>query len=452
MTTVAPWRSLPPSPPTDELDSEPLMPEAGSEADPAHEAPRDRRRRWPAVLMIIALILAGAIGRLTAGSDPAATAAPPATSTPSTSGSNESGANEPVADVATSLAPSVVAIEAANSQGSGVVVAPDGLVLTASHVVDGHEQVNVRFADGTTYDGRVVVDRPDLDLAVIRIDADDLDYAELSDDAVAVGQLAIAIGSPFGLDQTISSGVVSALDRTLTAPWGTLEGLIQTDAPINSGSSGGPLANRAGKVIGINVAIASRSGGNDGVGFAVPVDQIREILNDEGNGASVRPDRGRAGSNEFDGRDTFGNLGPFDPDFGLPRFGEFDSPFGTERIELPVFGWLPPGWSNSGSRSEMSLSGSDWSRLVRMWATGPEGRIELGTQSEEPAELADRAEANDGRLITVRGSDGWIWQDDERRTVAWVEGDDVVVTLRAPVSVSADDLQRIADEIDGDLT
>lgn len=182
--------------------------------------------------------------------------------------------SEPVADAAAAVAPAVVQIETPAGLGSGVIYDSSGLILTAAHVLQGaRDTVTVRLADGTTADGQVLGFDLATDVAVVQIEGrDDLPVAELAlGDPVQVGQLAVAVGSPFGLDQTVTAGVISAIDRAVPTEDGAVQ-MLQTDAPINSGNSGGPLADRAGRVIGINDAIRSTDGSNAGVGFAIPID------------------------------------------------------------------------------------------------------------------------------------------------------------------------------------
>lgn len=198
----------------------------------------------------------------------------------------EGDVDEPVAAVAEVLSPAVVQIETGSGLGSGVVFDEDGLVLTNAHVVGGSREVVVRFADGSSTEGAVLGADTSTDVAVVEIDADAvIGVAQLAlDTEVKVGQLAVAIGSPFGLEQTVTSGIISAVDR----PYPNSEvvvGMLQTDAPINSGNSGGALANRNGQVIGINTAIFSNSGDNSGIGFAIPIGvahaQAQKIINGE---------------------------------------------------------------------------------------------------------------------------------------------------------------------------
>src|SRR5688500_93096 len=167
------------------------------------------------------------------------------------------------------------------AQGSGFVYDDEGRVITNHHVVDGAETVKVRFSDGSTYDGTVVGSDPSTDLAVIDVDAPAsvLQALELADsDELEVGDGAIAIGSPFGLEQTVTAGIISALHRQITAPDDfAIDDVIQTDAAINHGNSGGPLLDFDGRVIGVNSQIESDSGGNVGIGFAVPSNTLEEI-------------------------------------------------------------------------------------------------------------------------------------------------------------------------------
>jgi putative serine protease PepD len=170
----------------------------------------------------------------------------------------------------------------AQGQGSGFVYDAEGHIVTNDHVVEGAEQVSVRFWDGSTYDATVVGTDPSTDLAVIKVDAPAsvLKPLELGDSTqLSVGEGVVALGSPFGLEGTATSGIVSALNREMTSPNGfTISNSIQTDAAINHGNSGGPLLNAAGQVIGVNTQIKSDSGGNDGIGFAVPSSTVAEIV------------------------------------------------------------------------------------------------------------------------------------------------------------------------------
>jgi putative serine protease PepD len=167
------------------------------------------------------------------------------------------------------------------AQGTGWVYDTAGHIVTNEHVVDGAESVSVMFWNGKTADARVVGTDPSTDLAVLAVDAPSSMLFPLSvgdSGDLQVGDSVVAIGSPFGLEETVTTGIVSALHREMTSPNNfSIDDSIQTDAAINHGNSGGPLLNAQGKVIGVNSQIASDSGGNDGVGFAIPSDTVRSI-------------------------------------------------------------------------------------------------------------------------------------------------------------------------------
>ena len=166
--------------------------------------------------------------------------------------------------------------------GSGFVLDTDGHIVTNNHVVENARRIMVTFADDTTAEAQVVGTDPDSDLAVIQVDvpASDLQPVELGDsDTLRVGQRAIAVGNPFGFEQTMTTGIVSALGRVIRQESGfSLPQLIQTDAAINPGNSGGPLLDSQGQVIGVNTLIFSESGSNSGVGFAVPVNAVKRVV------------------------------------------------------------------------------------------------------------------------------------------------------------------------------
>jgi S1-C subfamily serine protease len=166
--------------------------------------------------------------------------------------------------------------------GSGFVYDEEGHIVTNQHVVEGADTVSVRFSNGEIYEATVVGTDPSTDLAVLDVDAPAslLVPLELGDSSeLSVGDGVVAIGSPFGLEDTVTVGIVSALGRQMEAPNGfTINDSIQTDAAINHGNSGGPLLNMQGQVVGVSAQIASESGGNDGVGFAISSDTVESIL------------------------------------------------------------------------------------------------------------------------------------------------------------------------------
>ncbi len=289
------WRDLPPSPPgATDVTLTPLQVPSPLPASSAAGTNARRRGRGLAGLLVAGVIglLAWSTASNSAESPDVAGAslgtvapdAPAALSETATSSVAPEGlvslpfADEPVADVAEALLSSVVQIERNGGVGSGFIYDDAGHILTAAHVVGRASAVQVRLADGSIRRGTVLGTDPGQDVAIIAIDPAGLQAAPLAlgEDA-RVGQLAVAIGSPLGFQQTVTSGVVSALDRSLRLSGNVVGNLLQTDASINSGNSGGPLADRYGRIVGVNIAIATRSGGSDGLGFAVPIDIAVEI-------------------------------------------------------------------------------------------------------------------------------------------------------------------------------
>lgn len=168
--------------------------------------------------------------------------------------------------------------EPAANLGSGVIVSSEGYILTNQHVVDGADQIEVALADGRTATAKVIGSDPETDLAVLKINMTNLPTITLGrSDQSRVGDVVLAIGNPFGVGQTVTMGIISALGRNHLGI-NTFENFIQTDAPINPGNSGGALVDVNGNLLGINTAIYSRSGGSLGIGFAIPVSTARNVL------------------------------------------------------------------------------------------------------------------------------------------------------------------------------
>jgi serine protease Do len=172
--------------------------------------------------------------------------------------------------------------------GSGVLIDPDGLVVTNEHVVRDAEEIRVTLADGRELEGELIGADSAYDVAVIRVDGEELQSCPLGDsDDLVVGEWAIAIGNPFGFmlndtQPTVTAGVISAVGRDIraTAQGGIYKRMIQTDAAINPGNSGGPLVNGRGDVIGINTFIFTQSGGSEGIGFAIPINTVRRVVDE----------------------------------------------------------------------------------------------------------------------------------------------------------------------------
>ncbi|HTY02273.1 MAG TPA: trypsin-like peptidase domain-containing protein [Rhodocyclaceae bacterium] len=188
-----------------------------------------------------------------------------------------------VAAVADRVGPAVCLIEVRDrhrrGHGSGFAIAPDGLVLTNSHVVHGAIQVTARFPEGRVLSCRIIGEDPATDVALLRVEAGDVPYASLGrSGALRVGQIAVAIGNPLGFQTTVTAGVVSALGRALPSVSGRMiDDVIQTDVALNPGNSGGPLLDSRGEVIGVNTAIIP---GAQGICFAVAIDLVRVVIGD----------------------------------------------------------------------------------------------------------------------------------------------------------------------------
>lgn len=194
---------------------------------------------------------------------------------------------ESIAGVADTVLVSVVSISAGEGTGSGFVISPEGYIVTNNHVVrEADDEIQLAFSDGTAATAEIVGRSPSYDLAVLHVERDDLVPVVLGDSsAVTVGDPVLAIGSPLGLEGTVTSGIISALDRPVTAGERGETAFInalQTDAAINPGNSGGPLVDSAGRVIGVNSAIAtlgfSVNPGSIGLGFAIPIDQAKRTV------------------------------------------------------------------------------------------------------------------------------------------------------------------------------
>ena len=263
----------------------PRPPFAEPPAFPPPPPPRDRSR-WLAALgggtVSAVLVAAVLLGTGIAGDD----ANTPATATTPVSVSADDAKGELVRTVYAAASPSVVSVRTGEGSGTGFLVDGDGTIVTNAHVVGDNSQVQVRFTDdGKFHTARVLGVDASTDLAALKVDAGaasgvrPLKLADSED--VQVGDTALAIGYPLGLDRTATAGIVSGLERDIQAPNGfSIDKVIQTDAPINPGNSGGPLLNANGEVIGVNSQIATAGGGNGsvGIGFAVPANTVKQVL------------------------------------------------------------------------------------------------------------------------------------------------------------------------------
>jgi S1-C subfamily serine protease len=258
-----------------EMPAGPAQPTA-----PTPTPPRGRIPTWLVALLALVLVaLSSGVTYILATSDQAQDDRTVSEADPTAQAASPEivPGEEPVADVADLILPSVVQIQTESGVGSGVIYDSNGLILTAAHVVAGSDTVTVRFNDGEELEGTVVGGTSGADVAVVQVDRTGLPAADLAlDEELRVGQMAIAVGSPWGLQGTVTAGIISAVDQSVPSG-GTARSLIQTDAAINPGNSGGPLVDREGRVLGINVSIFSLSGANDGVGFAVPIDVAADI-------------------------------------------------------------------------------------------------------------------------------------------------------------------------------
>jgi putative serine protease PepD len=269
------------------------------------------RTRTATVIAAVALaagVTSGAAGYAAVSTDNSASMASTASQTPTASSSSRTtvgaiyeGANDSVVEITvtsqSSSSPSPFPFgdgqeqQTQQAQGSGFVYDSDGHIVTNEHVVQGATSVKVTFADGSTYKATVVGTDPSTDLAVLEVDAPSSKLHPLTlanSDDVAVGDGVVAIGSPFGLEGTLTTGVVSALDRTIDGTNGySIPGAIQTDAAINHGNSGGVLLNMQGEVIGVTSQIESESGGNVGIGFAIPSNMVKSVADQLVSGQKV---------------------------------------------------------------------------------------------------------------------------------------------------------------------
>src|SRR4051794_548118 len=254
------------------------------DAEPARAGWQPQRGTLAIVVLAVLGLIAGAfaVGTLTGGDGNTNAALPAVGSSPIKPKKGQTQASA----IYAAASPAVVSIRTGSGSGTGFLIKSNGTIVTNAHVAGGSHDVTVRFGqNGTSLDGQVKGTDPSVDLAVVQIPQASVPKGvkplQLADSrTVQVGDVAIAIGNPFGLDRTATEGIVSATDREIQSPNGfQIDSVIQTDAPINPGNSGGPLLDDSGHVMGVNSQIATAgSGGNVGVGFAVPSNTVRQVV------------------------------------------------------------------------------------------------------------------------------------------------------------------------------
>ena len=428
------WRDIPPAPPL----GSPLPPPSHISGVGVHEsvAPQKSRKKpvgivAAAVILIVGILVFAAQGgtsssdaekvtSTTSEASKGSSTVPGSTVAPGNSSPSVGAAGSPQA-IAQAVGPAVVQIDDNGSIGSGVIYNKSGLILTAHHVVANSSTVTVVFADGTKVEGRVVGRQPARDLAIVAVTSEkELTAAQLADTSdLAIGQPVVALGSPFGYQASVTSGIISGLNRQLKITNLTLTGLIQTDAAINPGNSGGPLIDASNKVIGINTAIATASGGSNGVGFAVPVNDAKELQEKvEAAGGAKAPtiEAPQSTSSEIPGfdfqmpdslNDLFGDLfkqfNSPDADGGMGNNGG-NTQENTGFLEVNP---MPSGWSKMGDSSFLNTTPNGEEGVHSITLFGPSGQVNVsGTKGSRSSQVAEQYKGNGivrkiGKDITV---------------------------------------------------
>ena len=345
--------------------------------------------------------------------------------------------------------------------GSGFIVEPDGTILTNAHVVDGADEVRVRLADRREFKGKVVGQDKATDIAVVKIDAKGLPVVKLGDPAqTRVGEWVLAIGSPFGFENTVTAGIVSATSRSL--PDGTYVPFIQTDAAVNPGNSGGPLFNLKGEVIGINSQIYSRSGGFQGIAFAVPIDVASNVK--QQLVAHGRVERGRLGVQIQEVTQSLAQSFGLDrPRGALVAQVEKDSPAAKAGIKpgdvlLGVNGKnversaeIPPlvAAVKPGDKATLSV----WRDRKKQELAVTVGRLEADKTAQAPAPRSNE-KADTGKLgLAVRPSQEGLVVENATGPAAraGIRQGDVVTAVNGRPVKSVDELRKATDLANGSV-
>jgi S1-C subfamily serine protease len=404
-----------------------------------------------AVLLIVGILVFAAQGgtnssdaekvtSTTSEASKATSTVPGSTVAPGNTSPSTGAAGSPQA-IAQAVGPAVVQIDDNGSIGSGVIYNKSGLILTAHHVVANSATLTVVFADGTKVEGRVVGRQPARDLAIVAVASEkELTAAQFADTStLAIGQPVVALGSPFGFQASVTSGIISGLNRQLKITNLTLTGLIQTDAAINPGNSGGPLIDSSNKVIGINTAIATATGGSNGVGFAVPVNDAKELQEKvEAAGGAKAPtiEAPESSSSDIPGfdfqlpdslNDLFGDL-----------FKEFNNPGADggmgnnggntqENTGFLEVDPMPSGWAKMGDSSFLNTTPNGEEGVHSLTLIGPSGQVNVsGTKGSRSSQVAEQYKGN-GIVRKI--------------------GDDITVVVESFGDVSSKDLKAIADAV-----
>ena len=448
------WRDIPPAPPL----GSPLPPPSHTSGAGVHEpaAPQKSRKKLVGIIAgAVFLIGAVAVVASQGGSDSTdaetatstssevnkgASTVPGSTVAPGNTSPSVGAAGSPQA-IAQAVGPAVVQIDDNGSIGSGVIYNKSGLILTAHHVVANSSTVTVVFADGTKVEGRVVGRQPARDLAIVAVTSEkELTAAQLADTSnLAIGQPVVALGSPFGYQASVTSGIISGLNRQLKLTNLTLTGLIQTDAAINPGNSGGPLIDASNKVIGINTAIATASGGSNGVGFAIPVNDAEELkkkVEDAGGAKAPTIEAPQQSSSETPGfdfqmpdslNDLFGDL--------FKQFNDPGTDGGTgnnggttqQNTGFLEVNPLPSGWSVAGDSSFLNTTPNGDEGVHSITLIGPSGQVNVaGTKGSQSSQVAEQYKGKG--LVRKIGSD-------------------ITVVVEGFGNVSSKDLKTIADAV-----